>query len=273
MQRIFLRNLALAALLSFTGETSASEIPKEHAYRVPTLNHSGYMFTVFDPVTKKFLRSIEINPSQAVFEVGGAYGNVAEAALDLGVSAYYLNDKEPLHLKLFVQKLQAEGKGGFFSSLSLVPGECPEEVAIPENNFDAILVNKVLHFFTPEAIDSFVSWLYKGVKPGGAVYVLTISPYYHGHEELLENYSKKKRDGVRFPGYVAEYRKSQPADGYREKARPDHLLFMELETLQKLFLEHGFEIVEEFSLSIVDLHQPEWGPGDDMVGIIAKKPK
>jgi hypothetical protein len=47
---------------------------------------------------------------------------------------------------------------------------------------------------------------------------------------------------------------------------------MELSTLQKLFIEHGFKIEESFELAIINDQNPEWHSGKDVVGIIASKP-
>lgn len=246
-------------------------IPLESAHRVPTLNQYGYMFTKFDPVVERFLQSIEKKPKQIVFEVGGAYGNVAEIALEKGIENYYLNDCDERHLKSFAKKLSDNKKTHLFQALHLISGRCPEEVVIKENSFDAILVNKVLHFFTPETIDAFVHWLNSGLKPGGRVFILTISPFYKGHEELLKDYEEKKREGVRFPGYCSRYREPKSAQKYIPEARPDTLLFMELDTLKHLFQQHGFHIEEEFELAIIDSENSKWNLGKDMVGIVAYK--
>lgn len=243
-------------------------IPEEQAFRISTLNQHGFMFTKFDPIVERFLQSIEKEPKQTVFEVGGAYGNVAEAALEKGIEKYYLNDCEECHLKSFARKLKENEKDYLFPSLYLIAGRCPDDVAITDNTYDGILVNKVLHFFTPETIDAFIRWLNKGLKPGGRVYVLTISPFYRGHTELLADYEKKKQEGFRFPGYFPAYAKSKPAQKYPTKACPTSLLFMELDTLKHLFLQHGFQIEEEFELAIIDSDNPEWELGKDMVGIM-----
>lgn len=246
-------------------------IPEERAYRIPTLNNYGYMFTKFDPLTKLLLKKIQQDPNISIFEVGGAYGNVAEAALELGIKRYDLNDIELRHLQAFANKLQKEGKHHFFSSLSLIPGRCPDEVKIASNSYDAILVNKVLHFFTPDTIDSFILWLRNGLKANGKVYILTISPFYKGHESLLKSYNEKQALKERFPGYCPSYHASEPGKLYPQQARPNSLLFMELETLKNLFIQHGFSIENEYELSIIDSKTSEWSSGKDMVGIVATK--
>lgn len=246
-------------------------IPAEHDYRIPTLNKYGYMFTKFDPIVESFLKMIENNPKQTFFEVGGAYGNVAEKALEKGIENYYLNDCEERHLKSFARKLNEEGKIHLFPALHLILGRCPEEVILPPSSFDAILVNKVLHFFSPQTIDAFVEWLHDKMKSGGRVFVLTISPFYKGHEELLKDYQKQKKEGVRFPGYCPIYEESHPGQQYPSEACPTSLLFMEIETLKDLFVQHGFQIEEEFKLAIINSDNSEWRAGNDMVGIIAHK--
>jgi hypothetical protein len=46
---------------------------------------------------------------------------------------------------------------------------------------------------------------------------------------------------------------------------------MEMSTLKELFQGHGFQIMEEFDLNIINEENPEWCLGKDMAGIIAKK--
>ncbi|MBS0624936.1 MAG: class I SAM-dependent methyltransferase [Verrucomicrobia bacterium] len=252
-------------------EAQKLTIPEESEYRVPTLNQYGYMFTKFDPIVERFLHLIESNPEQPFFEVGGAYGNVAEAALEKGAKNYGLNDCEERHLKSFAKKLQDQGKTELFQALHLISGRCPEDVKIGPNSLEAMLVNKVLHFFSPETIDTFVQWIYEGLKPNGRVFVMTISPFYKGHQDLLAAYQTKKETGIRFPGYCSQFRESKAAQKYEEETRPASLLFMELDTLKQLFIQHGFQIEEEFELAIIDQDNHEWMPGQDMVGIIAQK--
>ncbi|WP_161780943.1 class I SAM-dependent methyltransferase [Criblamydia sequanensis] len=256
----------------FDAECENLTIPEEHDYRISTLNKYGYMFTKFDPTVDRFLKLIENNLKQTFFEVGGAYGNVAEKALEKGIEKYYLNDCEERHLKSFARKLYKEGKTHLFPALHLIPGRCPDEVSMPSNSFDAILVNKVLHFFSPQTIDAFVEWLNDLLKPGGKVFVLTISPFYKGHEELLKDYQKQKEEGARFPGYCSRYETSHSGEQYPSEARPASLLFMEIDTLKDLFVQHGFQIEEEFKLAIINSDNSEWRAGNDMVGIIAHKP-
>jgi hypothetical protein len=229
------------------------------------------MFTKFDPLVDSWLKSIEKNPSQALFEVGGAYGNVARAALVKGIAKYYLNDCEEKHLKIFVKQLREDKKDHMLSSLELIVGRCPVDVKLRNDSLDAILVNKVLHFFTPDNIDSFVEWMKKGLKVGGLVYIFTISPFYKGHEEILIGYEERKKQGIRFPGWCSSCEKMDIGKIYNPLVRPVSLLYMEMSTLKELFQEHGFHIVEEFDLAIINEKNPEWRPGKDMAGIIAQK--
>lgn len=247
------------------------KIPEENRFRVPTMNRFGYMFTKFDPLVIKWLESVMKNPGQVLFEVGGAYGNVASAALKMGVKKYYLNDCEEKHLRIFARQLKEEKKEHLFSSLELIVGRCPDDVKLRDSCLDAILVNKVLHFFTPSNIDSFIEWVRKGLKIGGLVYIFTISPFYKGHEEILIGYAERKKAGIRFPGWCPSCEKMDIGKIYNPQVRPVSLLYMEMSTLKELFEGHGFQIVEEFDLAIINEENPEWRPGKDMAGIIAKK--
>lgn len=198
-------------------------------------------------------------------------GNVARAALEKGVKKYYLNDCEEKHLKIFAKQLIEDKKEHFLPSLELIVGRCPDDIKLKENCLDAILVNKVLLFFTPDNVDSFVSWIKKGLKVGGLVYVFTISPFYKGHEEIMIGYEERKKEGSRFPGWCSFCEKMDVEKKYNPLVRPASLLYMEMSTLKELFQEHGFQIIEEFDLAIINEENLEWRPGKDMAGIIAKK--
>ena len=252
-------------------EEEGYAIPEAKEFMVPTLNRHGFMFAKFDPLVERLLLSIEQNPDQAVFEVGGAYGNVAEAALKRGIKEYYLNDFEMRHLLAFARKMKRSGEDSFLSSIRLILGRCPEDVFLQEGAFDAILLNKVLHFFTPDTIDEFVRWVRKGLKIGGRVFVFNVSPFLAWDAPLLGDYYKKQKQGVRFPGYCSHYGESIAALKYEESVRPHHILFMEIETLKDLFQEHGFSIEEQFQLSYNSDLDSSWIPGNEMVGVIAVK--
>lgn len=252
-------------------QVSDLKIPEESRFRRPTLNQFGYMFTKLDPVADRCLDAVIKNPDQVLFEVGGAYGNVAKAALERGIKRYYLNDCDERHLKIFVQQLKAENKEHLFSSLELIVGRCPDDVTLRDASLDAMLVNKVLHFFTPDNIDSFVAWARKGLKVGGLIYIFTISPFYTGHEKILKGYEDRKKAGTRFPGWRPNLEKLDVDKIYNPLVRPNSLLYMENSTLKDLFQSHDFQIMEEFDFAIIDEKNPEWRPGKDMAGIIAKK--
>jgi hypothetical protein len=167
--------------------------------------------------------------------------------------------------------LQQDKKEHLFSSLELIVGRCPDEVKLRDNSLDAILVNKVLLFFTPDNIDSFVEWVRKGLKVGGLVYIFTISPFYKGHEEILSGYEERKNKGMRFPGWCYSCEKLDVRKVYNPLVCPASILYMEMSTLKELFQKHGFQIVEEYDLAIINEKNPEWRHGKDMAGIIAKK--
>ena len=99
----------------------------------------------------------------------------------------------------------------------------------------------------------------------------TISPFYKGHEEILTGYEERKKERIRFPGWCYSCEKMDVSKVYNLQVRPETILYMEMSTLKELFQKHGFQIVEEFELAIVNEENPEWRSGKDMVGIIAKK--
>ncbi len=237
-----------------------------------TTNNFGFMFGKFDHVATDFLDEIKSSHTSKfeVLEVGCAYGNVAKEALRLGCRGYIASDISEDHLKVFAKELVASGSKELSKKIKLLSGRFPDDIQLPVGSIKFALMNKVLHFFQPNELSSVMENIVRITAKGGKWYILTASPFSNTYKTFADEYKKRKKLGVAYPGFCAnagEY----SADRYTTDNLPFSMLFMELRDLSTLFESYGFEILKTYSLDMPTIENPVWIEGKDMVGIIARK--
>lgn len=237
-----------------------------------TTNNFGFMFGKFDQVATDFLDGIKSRSSDKfeILEIGCAYGNVAKEALRLGCKGYIASDISEDHLKVFAKDLVTSGSTDLSKKIKLLPGRFPEEIELPSGSIKFALMNKVLHFFQPNELSSVMENIVRITAKGGKWFVLTASPFSNTFKNFSEEYKKRKKLGVAYPGFcpnAGDY----SADRHTSDNLPFSMLFMELGDLCTLFESYGFEIIKTYSLDMPTVENPQWVAGQDMVGIIARK--
>lgn len=76
---------------------------------------------------------------------------------------------------------------------------------IYENKFDAILIDKVLHFMTPNEIEMQLEYVKKALTVGGRLYIVTVTPHHpHFRKKFLPIYLQRRDEGVSYPGYIPD---------------------------------------------------------------------
>lgn len=114
----------------------------------------GFTTTPCDPVSQKFIEHAALSAKQGgkVLEIGAGFGAATLEAIAKGATVF-CNDMEPENLAVVRQRYLestdelTESLTGDSSKLILVPGELPNElIGLPESQFDAILICRVLHF-------------------------------------------------------------------------------------------------------------------------------
>jgi ubiquinone/menaquinone biosynthesis C-methylase UbiE len=123
--------------------------------RTPTLNNMGAMTATIDQIAREFLNYLK-QPHQQnyqVLEIGASYGAVALEAIKLDNIHYIANDLDLRHLEILECLAKSEEIENLEQKLELKPGKFPEQTDFAGNSFDAILVERVLHFFSPEKND------------------------------------------------------------------------------------------------------------------------
>ncbi|ALA26714.1 class I SAM-dependent methyltransferase [Piscirickettsia salmonis] len=234
----------------------------EQALFLETHNKTGYIATQLDPFTRKFI-AYSSNCQRAVMEVGAGFGFASEKALNEG--AYVIcNDLEVSHLDKLKEKHKTNRR------LSVLPGNILTDIKIEENSLDAILVSRVLHFFSPKELNQFITKITKWLCNGGRVYAVVETPYLKNWQKFIPEFNARVEEGHEWPGLIetpAEYETSG-----RAASLPKLVHWFDEKTLRKPFEAHGFEILQCENFSRTGMFPDDLLlDGRESVGIIAIK--
>lgn len=214
-----------------------------------THNPSGGFTTVpCDPISQKFIEHAAFSAQSGgkVLEIGAAFGAATLEALANGVTVF-CNDIEPENLAV-VQKRFSETSSEYSESITgdsnklvLIPGELPSELTgLPEKFFDAILICRVLHFFTGVKIEESLSFMSKLLAPGGKIYIVCESPYMKNWQRFIPEFERRVENGVEWPGEI-----TNPAD-YESSGRvaslPKFVHWISKEVLERCLVKAGFSV-------------------------------
>jgi SAM-dependent methyltransferase len=231
-------------------ELNLSQPKAEIDGRIQTLNKKGAVSPISDKVTSEF---IKFSTNHTVLEIGGAYGKVMIEALakDHNVS-YHLNDLDPRHLFIAAHNLEiyletSKLDKSTTNQVKFISGDITSEL-ITQTKYDAILVARVLHFFSPQQLENAVANIYNLLKPGGKVYVIAITPYVKRFESFIPEYERRVLNKNQFPGYVLSLKdwvNNSVTDVNQIAAMHDEpFMFLDINILTRLFKKHNFRILE-----------------------------
>jgi SAM-dependent methyltransferase len=240
------------------------QIPQQISLeRFKTLNGFGFVFLKPSPLLTDFIEC-EAFPGAVLMEVGAGFGNAPIEALKRGVDKYVANDLSQEHLDILHARMREACQSDInidSSKLDLLPGKAPDILPKLNDYYDAILIDKALHFFSPEEVETFILWAHKSLKWGGHIYVLTISPYIASYrEKILPVYTQNREENHPYPGYVVD------ADLYLQEVSrsdtnyrvPRKMYFFALRDLCAVFEQRGFIIEKTYSISLPTDENPYW---------------
>ena len=238
-----------------------TELPRLVGNKSPTLNGMGYVFYTPTPMGELFLEQ-EALPGHHVFEIGSGYGNIPIEALRKGISSYTAFDLSPEHLELLKQRiLQALGSAAL-ERINFISGNAPRDLPYADRQFDAILLDKIIHFLTPEEIIQTLHWSKNALKPGGAIYASTVSPYgKHYNQCIRDDYESRQAAGERFPGATSKIMDSldtQNMQNHPELTLPDSMVLFTRPDLIRLLQSEGFIATHSFSLKHPNADNAQW---------------
>lgn len=243
--------------------------------RIQTLNKMGAMSPELDWITKDFIRYAS-RKNRKVFEVGPAYGLVSVlGALKAGNQNYTANDLDKRHLGILA--LEIKNKCPKFSSyIKFIDGDYPNDINLPDEEFDAILISRVLHFFSPYEIEKTLADFYRILKPGGRVYTMAITPYVKRFAPFIPEYEQNFDNGADYPGFVKSLVPyADPVVTTKkqmENLHKGHFMFLDARVLSKALKKAGFEIKLAKNTPLQYVSKTWQYDGRENVGVIAVKP-
>ncbi|WP_010655119.1 class I SAM-dependent methyltransferase [Fluoribacter dumoffii] len=230
----------------------------------------GFTTTPCDPVSQRFIEHAALSAKKGgkVLEIGAAFGAATLEAIAKGATVF-CNDIDTENLAVVRQRFMeitddsSESLTGDSSKLILVPGELPNElIGLPEKQFDAILICRVLHFFSGAKIEESLALLSKLLAPGGKIYIVCETPFLRNWQRFIPEFNRRVENKEDWPGEITEPAKFESSG--RVSSLPKFVHWITKEVLDRSLLKAGFSIehseyINRSGQFPEDLLLPEYG--------------
>ncbi|MGX8726494.1 class I SAM-dependent methyltransferase [Legionella pneumophila] len=230
----------------------------------------GFTTTPCDPVSQQFIEHAALSAKHGgkVLEIGAAFGAATLEAIAKGATVF-CNDIDPENLAVVRQRFlettddSCDSLTGDSSKLVLVPGELPNElIGLPEKHFDAILICRVLHFFTGSKIEESLALLAKLLAPKGKIYIVCETPFLRNWQCFIPEFNRRIEENEEWPGEITEPAKYESSG--RASSLPKFVHWITKEVLDRTLIKAGFsvehsEYINRSGQFPEDLLLPEYG--------------
>ena len=244
---------------------------------IPTKNDKGWEFPSLesDIFNQQFQAAISGENKKRALILGAGYGTFAYDLLESSKhnkSKFVINDLSSEQMEVFKDQLPVE----FDSRVTVISGNFLDEINFPDNHFDQILLQNVMHFFTPEQVDICLSRIYSWLKPGGILTVTTSTPHWGILKDYVPIFELKKESGDEWPGFIPNLKalleeQNNPIAGMAPNG-PIHNF--DESTLNSNLLKHNFQLSRSGFFAMPNTFpKPFQGNGKEYVGAEAYKPK
>lgn len=232
--------------------------------RIATKNHLGFMFIDIAGSTPAFLEYTK-KCHGTVIDVGCAYGVATLPALEQSTAHVIAFDAAAEHLTVLKNMVKPED----IDRITFKHGYLQQDFNYPENTIDAIHLSYVIPYLSPTDFTHGIHACYQALKPGGKLFINTVSIYLNIFKHLTEDYEEQLTAGATWPGVVEKIKESQ-LNQSDSKHVPDILNLVTLEFLEKQLIHLGFKIEQSFYYDFKNL--PEFhSEGRGCIAIIASK--
>jgi len=208
----------------------------------------GFTTAPCDPVSQQFIAhaALSVGGGGMVLEIGAAFGAATLEVLAAGVTIF-CNDIDPANLAVVRQRFvrltddTSESITGDCNKLVLLPGEFPNElIGLPEGQFDAILISRVLHFFSGSKIEESLVLLSKLLSPIGKIYIVCETPFLKNWRRFIPEFNKRVQNDEEWPGEITEPEKYENSG--RANSLPKFVHWITKEVLERSLIKAGFSI-------------------------------
>ncbi len=247
---------------------------KDGSYQ--SLNKRGSAIAQLNIITEEFTEYAS-KGEKRVLQLDATFGHITLKALKRGIHDFVATDSDKRHLAIIAKRLKEKPCLKENKSLKLFHGSFPDSFKdFEDNSFDAVLLNRVIHFFTPTQTTHTLKEVFRILKPGGRVFIVAITPYVKRFETFIPLYKQRLLLNQRYPGYVrnlkffANPEVTSPKQMAQMHDKP--FMFFDAQLMHRVLSESGL-IVEKAIEFPLTFKSSIWGlDGRELVGAIAKKP-
>jgi SAM-dependent methyltransferase len=200
---------------------------------IPTDNAMGIMTEELSPAAEAFIE-LAGRAGRPLLEIGSAYGNAALPVLRAG-GTLIANDLSASQLGMLAEAAPEEDR----RRLVLMPARFPEALSLGDGSLSGVLAAQVLHFFDGPTVDLAFKSILRWLEPGGALYVLVMTPSLSFYSKLRSEYEKRANAGERWPGIFDPRTVATP--DWKARLPPMVHLF-EKDVLRRCAEEAGFTV-------------------------------
>jgi 2-polyprenyl-3-methyl-5-hydroxy-6-metoxy-1,4-benzoquinol methylase len=233
---------------------------------IPIANAYGWTSDIPNLITVRFLDfTVAMSSPAIVVDIGVGLGVATLPALRAGAFVI-VNDISLEHLSHVGALAAAEGFSGRFRLLQAALPDLPEVEPL-----DAVHCSNVLHFLSGAQLFQAVRWMYHNTKPGGHVFVQTMSPFSGHYQKYLPAYEERKQANDEWPGEISDA-KNFVLPSLRDMT-PNFVHVMDRDVISQLFKSIGFIVnfCEYYSRrGLPELCRLD---GRENLGLIAVRPK
>ncbi|MDR3504325.1 MAG: class I SAM-dependent methyltransferase [Legionella sp.] len=208
----------------------------------------GFTTAPCDPISQKFLMDAALLAKNEgkVLEIGAAFGAATLETLAQGATVF-CNDIDPANLAVVRQRYlemvpdTEKSITGDSNKLILVPGELPQElIGLPNKYFDAILICRVLHFFSGAKIEESLALMSQLLAPGGKIYIVCETPFLKNWQRFIPEFNSRLESDMEWPGEITDPAAFESSG--RATSLPKFVHWITKEILERSLVRAGFSI-------------------------------
>lgn len=203
--------------------------------RLKTNNHMGFAHITPLKATQE-LYKLAREQKGIYGDIGAAYGVDTLQLLEEGARVVAI-DLDQSHLDILKDQLNEEQ----LSRLDIRCQRFPEEVHLEKDSYDGLLLSRILIFLTPENLDTALTHVYQALKPGGRVFIITVSPFSEKWDGVASAFKEHKKILPKEPFYVTNLWDLVP---FTQAFLPPAIQLFDQKSLMNVLEKVGFSIIE-----------------------------
>ncbi len=244
--------------------------------RYQTLNKKGAALPVTNIITDEFI-AYASQDNKHILHVDAQFGHIALDVLKSNVAEYVATDSDKRHLAVIAKRANKLIPTKNLKALKLFHGSFPNSFKeFADNSFDVILLDRVLHFYTPDQVTKAIKETLRILKPGGKVFIVAITPYVRRFESFIPQYKQRLLLKHRYPGHVKNLKYfANPEVTTPEQLNQMHdksFMFFDAQFMHFFLSKTGFVVDKAFEFAL-GFKSITWAlDGRELVGAVARKP-